>query len=118
MSFPDKDAQLLEHILRYCEKIEKTVSRFGRDFETFRKDTDYMDSVAMNLLQIGELAGRLSEAYVQATRGMIDWRAIKGMRNMFAHNYGSMDVERIWVTALEDIPVLDAYCRSQLPPQI
>lgn len=117
MNFPDKDIQILEHILRYCNKIEKTVSRFGKDFDAFRSDADYMDSISMNLLQIGELAGRFSDAYVQATKDMMDWRAIKGMRNLFAHNYGAMDIERIWETALEDIPVLKAYCEGQLPRQ-
>lgn len=57
MSFPNRDAQILAHILEYCNRIEKTLSRFGRNFDIFLEDQDYMDSVSMNLLQIGELAG-------------------------------------------------------------
>lgn len=68
----------------------------------------------MNLLQIGELAGRLSDDYVQRTKAQMDWRAIKNMRNMFAHDYGSMDIERIWETVTEDIPVLADYCKQEL----
>lgn len=64
MSFPDKGRQILAHILEYCVRIEKTVTRFGQDFDTFLSDQDYMDSVSMNLLQIGELAGKFSDAYV------------------------------------------------------
>ena len=82
--------------------------------ETFLNDADYRDSVSMNLLQIGELAGKLSEEYVQATKAQMDWRAIKNMRNMFAHDYGSMDIERIWETAVEDIPVLTDFCKNSL----
>ena len=53
MSFPNRDAQILAHILEYCNRIEKTLSRFGRNFDIFLEDQDYMDSVSMNLLQIG-----------------------------------------------------------------
>ena len=114
MSFPNRDAQILAHILEYCNRIEKTLSRFGRNFDIFLDDQDYMDSVSMNLLQIGELAGKFSDAYVQKTKPQMDWRAIKNMRNMFAHDYGSMDKDRIWQTATEDVPALKAYCERAL----
>lgn len=77
MSFPNRDAQILAHILEYCNRVEKTLSRFGREFDVFLEDQDYMDSVSMNLLQIGELAGKFSDAYVQETKPQMDWRAIK-----------------------------------------
>ena len=114
MNYPDRDTQLLDHILQYCRDIEKTVERFGKDFETFKKDKDYINSVSMSLMQIGELAGRFSDEYVQETKTIMDWRAIKNMRNMFAHNYGSMDIERIWETAIDDIPILKEYCSAHL----
>ncbi|MBR5428411.1 MAG: DUF86 domain-containing protein [Clostridia bacterium] len=69
----------------------------------------------MNLLQIGELAGRFSDDFVQSTKpDIIDWRAIKNMRNMFAHDYGSMDYDRIWETVKDDLPVLYKYCNDTL----
>ena len=114
MSFPNRDAQILAHILEYCNRIGKTLSRFGRSFDIFLEDQDYIDSVSMNLLQIGELAGKFSDAYVQKTKPQMDWRAIKNMRNMFAHDYGSMDKDHIWQTATEDVPALKAYCERAL----
>ncbi len=110
----DRDRNIVEHILGYCVKISRTVERFGSDMQIFLEDSDYRDSISMNLLQIGELAGKLSDKYVQDTKAEIDWRAIKNMRNMFAHDYGSMDIERIWETAIEDIPVLTQYCEKCL----
>ena len=98
----------------FLENLRKTLSRFGRNFDIFLEDQDYMDSVSMNLLQIGELAGKFSDAYVQETKPQMDWRAIKNMRNMFAHDYGSMDKDRIWQTATEDVPALKAYCERAL----
>ena len=35
MSFPNRDTQILAHILEYCNRIEKTLSRFGREFDVF-----------------------------------------------------------------------------------
>mgnify|MGYP000236637822 CR=1 FL=1 len=85
MSFPNRDAQILAHILEYCNRIEKTLSRFGREFDVFLEDQDYMDSVSMNLLQIGELAGKFSDAcdqkYAQYVRARL-W--LDGQRSHLA----------------------------------
>lgn len=114
MALLERDRQILTHIEKYCEKIRHTVVRFGADFEAFLNDADYRDSVSMNLLQIGELAGKLSDDYVDESRAQMNWRAIKGMRNLFAHDYGSMDLNRIWDTVLTDIPELQAFCEHEL----
>ena len=114
MKWQAKDRKMLQQIIRYCEKIETTIQRFGADFESFACDSDYVDSVSMNILQIGELAGSLSADYVESTKASVDWRAIKGMRNIFAHDYGSMDMERTWYTATSDVPELKAFCIRQL----
>lgn len=44
----------------------------------------------------------------------MDWRAIKNMRNIFAHNYSSMDIDRIWDTAIDDVPELKMFCKEML----
>lgn len=36
------------------------------------------------------------------------------MRNLFAHNYGAEDVERVWETAVSDIPVLLSFCNQTI----
>ena len=40
------------------------------------------------------------------------WRDIKAMRNIAAHNYGEIDVDILWETATNDIPLLKDYCQS------
>ena len=110
MTLLEKDKRIIEHVLRYCLKIQGTIRRFGENKESVLNDSDYRDSISMNLLQIGELSGKLSPEFVQATRQDMDWRAIKSMRNMFAHDYGSMDQDMIWYTASTDIPLLMKYC--------
>ena len=108
------DAQRLAHIRDYCLEIKKTIERYGASFETFDSDPDYQRSVSFCILQIGELCGKLSEEYRLETTKQIQWGPIKAMRNLVAHNYGSMSREIIWETAITDIPVLCEFCEQQL----
>lgn len=108
------DLQRISHIKNYCEEIEKTIQRYGNSFSVFDLDADYQRSVSFCILQIGELAGHLSDAYKLMTAEKINWAPMKGMRNMVAHSYGSMSREIIWQTAIEDIPKLKEFCTEQL----
>ena len=106
------DLQRIKHIRDYCTEIEKTVTRYG--LAIFDSDPDYQRSVSFSILQIGELSGGLSQEYRQATADRVQWGPIKGMRNLVAHNYGSMSREIIWETATTDIPALKRFCEEQL----
>ena len=108
------DLQRIKHIRDYCTEIEKTVTRYGRAFAIFDSDPDYQRSVSFSILQIGELSGGLSQEYRQATADRVQLGPIKGMRNLVAHNYGSMSREIIWETATTDIPALKRFCEEQL----
>ena len=108
------DLQRIKHIRDYCTEIEKTVTRYGRAFAIFDSDPDYQRSVSFSILQIGELSGGRSQEYRQATADRVQWGPIKGMRNLVAHNYGSMSREIIWETATTDIPALKRFCEEQL----
>ena len=93
---------ILEHILSYCNEIQTTILRFGDDLDTFFNDIDYRKSVSLSILQIGELAGKLSDEYRESTVEM-PWRQIRGLRNIVAHSYGEVDFEMIFGIAHDDI---------------
>ena len=118
MKLHNRDKSILMHIIEHCDRIQSSMARFGNDLDTFQNDNDLKDAVSMNLLQIGELAKKFSDEFINATRPEINWRAIIGMRNLFAHDYGAMDVERIWETAIYDIPQLSKYCKSKIESDI
>lgn len=109
-----RNIDIINHLKNYCEDIERAVVRFGKDKENFEKDTDYRNSVCMSLLQIGELTGHLSQDFREATKESVYWPAIKGMRNVFAHDYGAIDYDRVWDTVIEDIPVLLVFCNDTI----
>ena len=109
-----KAADILEYIRHYCIDVQETLERFGKDKAVFETDKDFRNSVCMSLFQIGELTGHLPEDFREATKATIYWPAIKGMRNLFAHNYGAIDIDRVWETALEDIPRLLEFCNKTI----
>lgn len=58
-----------------------------------KDDFVYKNAVTMCILQIGELSGYLSDDFKNKHDG-VSWRNIKGMRNVVAHNYGSLDAQQ------------------------
>lgn len=113
MYVAERDAEILKHIIAYCNDIEDATARFGDSLEAFQADKDYRNACVFCILQIGELSNHLSEGFKQSNKGM-PWREIYGMRNIAAHHYGSMSIETVWGTIKEDIPALKEYCTSFL----
>lgn len=105
----DRNISILEHIVNYCEQIEETICRFGNSYDDFRADKIYRNAAAMCVLQIGELAGKLTDDFREKYPGA-PWRQIKGMRNIVAHSYGTVDPETTWEILNEDIPAPKKYC--------
>ncbi|MCI2049509.1 MAG: DUF86 domain-containing protein [Lachnospiraceae bacterium] len=77
-------------------------------------DEDYQQSISFSVLQIGELVNGLSEEFKSLTANKMPWNQIRGMRNVVAHGYGSINLERVWVTVQTDIPALRNFCISQI----
>ena len=110
----DRDKSILQQIKRHCTDIGTFIERFGNNFDIFTSDRAYFNAVSMCILQIGELSGSLSDEYRTETSGIIPWSNIKGMRNIVAHDYGSLDEELVWETVTDDIPVLLEFCIAEL----
>ena len=101
----DRDRQIAKHILRHCEEIFETVERFGSSQERFKSDHVFCNACSMALFQIGELSKRMSEEFRTRYANM-PWAEMRGMRNLFAHEYESLDKDLLWETVTKDIPVL------------
>ena len=56
MKVNDRDGQILQHIVIYCDEVNNTIKRFGNDKRSFETDYIYRNAVSMPILQIGELA--------------------------------------------------------------
>ena len=73
----------------------------------------FQDACCMCVVQIGELAGLLSEETKHKNRA-IPWRIIKDTRNFYVHAYGAIDIPSVWDTLNEDIPALKSACEEIL----
>ena len=102
----DRDRRILEHILRHCEEIIETVDRFDFSKENFKHDHVFYNACSMALFQIGELSKRMSEKF-KNSHTEVPWAEMRGMRNLFAHEYESTDKELLWETITNDIPKLN-----------
>lgn len=46
----------------------------------------------------------------------IPWREISGMRDIAAHKYQTLKIERVWNTVIKDIPTLKNYIQEIIAP--
>jgi len=104
-----KDYSVLKHIVQYCDRITSTITAFGDDFAIFSGNHIFQDAIALCILQIGELAGHLSDSF-RACHEEIPWRQIRAMRNIMAHEYASVNIKDTWETVIRDVPVLKEHC--------
>lgn len=104
-----RDLTILEKIISYCEEIKGTHSFFNDDKDLFydkEKGYVYRNSITMPILQIGELAKNLSDEF-RISHREIPWQEVMGMRDIFAHHYGSLDYDIAWNTSVSDIAELE-----------
>jgi len=79
----------------------------GVDRESFLADSEKQDAVLRRPEIIGEAASRLTPE-TQARFPQIPFRAMRGMRNIIARDYGELDMDLVWTTASGDLAALIA----------
>lgn len=104
-----KTKGLLLNIITHCKRIEEKTDNCNNN--SFVNDRDINDIVCFNLLQIGELVKGLDNELI-TTYNKIPWNKVKGMRDRIVHGYGSIDLNRVWLTAIEDVRPLREYCEK------
>ena len=107
----DRDTSILRHILKHTANINHTLERFNNDYNAFKSDIDFFNSVCMSILQIGELASHLSQS-IKEKHSHIPWKQIIGLRNIVVHGYGQLDTEIIWTTVIESVPAFASECEK------
>jgi len=86
----------------------------AREISEFVKGVNYIEfvenrmvryAVERQLMVIGEAANHVSEKF-QDEHPEIPWRQVVGQRNVLAHEYGDIKIERIWSAATINIPAI------------
>ena len=89
----DRTARL---ILRFVEEV---------DADSFRGDLLTQSAVLHQMTILGEAVKWLSATF-RAQHPHIAWSDVARMRDRLIHGYDTVDLDIVWDTATEDIPVL------------
>lgn len=103
--------QRIQDILERTVAIQRFV--MGMSFEEFAQDERTIKAVLYDLAIIGEAAASiLPEA--EARYPQISWVDIRAMRNILIHEYFRADLEIVWATIQQDLPLLESQMQQVL----
>ncbi len=71
----------------------------------------------MRMLEIIDEAARKISRETKNAHPDISWKDITGMRNCLIHEYFRIDIEKVWDTVRNDIPVLITIIEPLVPPE-
>lgn len=88
----ETDIAYLKDMVLYLDKADAVLYK-ARRYNLPLDDDMVVDSIAMNLGQVGEQLslGKLSEEVKQKYSDRINWTQIKGFRNFIYHNYSNLN---------------------------
>ena len=95
------DTVYLRHVRDSILRIQEYVE--GVDEAEFKRKTMIQDAVIRQIEIIGEAVKRLSEPF-RTSYPSVPWSDIARMRDKLIHDYFGVDIEKVWLTATEDIP--------------
>jgi len=104
-----RDAAHLWDMLDAAREVLDFVN--GMDLEQFSADRRTRLAVERQLLVVGEAAAHLSERFT-GSHPEIPWRSIVGLRNVIAHEYGEILVDRLWRVVCDHLPALVAWLQD------
>ena len=97
------DKVRLQHILDAIQEIESYL--VDVEFDTFLQNSMMRFACIKQMEIIGEASDHVTDE-VKAEFTEIEWGQIKGMRNVFVHEYFGVDANIVWEIIKSDIPVL------------
>ena len=93
----------IDDIIEAINKIERYITDI--DFDSWQHDEKTVDAVIRNIEVIGEASSHLP-IEIQEQYKDVPWGMMKGIRNILAHEYFGVDLEIIWKTVKDDLPIL------------
>lgn len=97
------DRLYLKHILDSITQIGEYIA--GLDYNTFLQAKLVQDGVIRQLEIIGEATKNVSDS-LKKNNPAVPWKDIAGMRDKLIHNYFGVDIQAVWETAQDDLPLV------------
>ena len=109
------DKELVSEILRQIsDAVQKVAYRFesirtAEDFINSLSGMEKLDSICMQLIAIGESIkniDKITDDRLLKKYSEIDWKGVKGLRDVISHHYFDVDAEEIFWLCKNQIPLL------------
>jgi uncharacterized protein with HEPN domain len=101
----------LRHIYDAAVQIENYLQGVSKG--EFSGTALLQDGVIRQLEIIGEATRHLSKS-LRGQYSEIPWQDIAGMRNKLIHDYFGVDIDTVWLTAMQDVPQLKEQIKTIL----
>ncbi len=105
------DIARLNHILDAIIDIESYLVNV--DFDTFMNNSMMRFACIKQMEIIGEASDHISEE-VKTNFSEVEWAQIKGMRNVFVHEYFGIDSKLVWEIMKQDLPELKSKVEAMI----
>lgn len=99
----DRDLSYLWDMRKYALEIMEIIK--GVPHTKFVENKTIRYAIERLLLIIGEAANHVSREF-QEQHSNIEWAQIIGLRNVLAHEYGEIKMDKIYLAATKSIPAL------------
>ena len=113
MNAQERDAAYLWDMHAAATNIQEFIR--GINYDRFTNDKIIRYAVERQLEIIGEAAKRISVEF-QKAHPEIPWQKMVALRNILAHEYGEIRLDRIWAICIGNIPELRDQLESLIPP--
>ena len=109
------DKELVSEILHQIfDATQKVAYRFesirtAEDFINSLSGMEKLDSICMQLIAIGESIkniDKITDDRLLKKYSEIDWKGVKGLRDIISHHYFDVDAEEIFWVCKNQIPLL------------
>ena len=104
-------SEILGQMLDAIAKIERRFARIGNgnDFVSSDEGIDRLDGICMMLIALGESCknlDKITEGNLLAAYPAVDWKGIKGIRDVISHQYFDLDSDAVFGVCKKHIPFL------------
>jgi len=103
MSRDERDNLQIKKMLDEIAVLESFIT--GLDSGCFHQSIVVQRAVVMTIINIGEISKKLSDA-MQQKMSSVPWQELRGLRNLAAHQYGAVNMTRVWRIITQDLPEL------------
>ena len=105
---------VVEKLTQVSDALDRVARRFegiksAEDFLASEQGLDMLDGICMMLIAVGEnlkSIDRMTESKILTQYPEVNWRGVKGVRDVISHQYFNIDAEEIFYICNHDLDQL------------